>query len=152
MSLRPVVEWPLHCLKRYAHFSGRASRPEYWWFYLVIFGVNLLLSYVSKSAVVVWGVATALPMLAAASRRLHDTNHSASWLVPIYAGVAITVALGYLLKGRPPLPKSNWVPAAAFLLFLLLWVSCVLRVLFLLCKRGLNEPNRFGSVPPTIPG
>jgi uncharacterized membrane protein YhaH (DUF805 family) len=152
MSLRPVVDWPIHCLRRYADFSGRASRPEYWWFYLVVFCVNVLLSYVSARAAFAWSVATALPMLAVASRRLHDTDHSALWLVPVFAGVAIILALESLLNGRPPLPKNSWVLTIAFLLFFLLWISSCLRVLFLLCKRGLNEPNRFGTVPSPVPG
>ena len=28
------MDWAMRPLKRYAQFSGRAPRAEYWWFYL----------------------------------------------------------------------------------------------------------------------
>lgn len=37
------------CLfEKYATFSGRASRPEYWWFVLFVFGVSLVLRLVGR--------------------------------------------------------------------------------------------------------
>ena len=29
------------CMRKYADFSGRATRPEYWWFYLAVFLIEL---------------------------------------------------------------------------------------------------------------
>lgn len=69
------------CLAKYADFKGRASRPEYWWFYLF----TLLLSWGSliiDSSEIVSGIINLvflLPALAAGTRRLHDTNRSGWW-------------------------------------------------------------------------
>lgn len=69
------------CYAKYFDFKGRASRPEYWWFYL--FGT--LLSWgamlVDKSMIVWWIIyfVNFFPGIAAGSRRLHDTNRSGWW-------------------------------------------------------------------------
>ena len=68
------------CLSKYADFSGRASRPEYWWFVLASF---IALAVGSAIAIPVGGIiwlGLILPMMAAAVRRLHDTNRS-GWLL-----------------------------------------------------------------------
>ncbi|SFC45852.1 Uncharacterized membrane protein YhaH, DUF805 family [Polaromonas sp. OV174] len=64
------------CLKKFATFSGRASRSEYWWFVLFF---TLILT--ASALVHEWGVLVALavlllPLTAAATRRLHDTGRS----------------------------------------------------------------------------
>ncbi|MGN1236492.1 MAG: DUF805 domain-containing protein [Bacteroidaceae bacterium] len=68
------------CFKKYATFSGRASRSEYWWFYLATFLVSMIpfIGYLAS-------LGTAIPIIAAGVRRLHDTNHCGWWLLcPIY--------------------------------------------------------------------
>ena len=73
------------CLRKYATFSGRASRPEYWWFVLFLFLVTGAAAAVdgvifgasadaSAPLSTVIGLTTLLPSLAAAFRRLHDTG------------------------------------------------------------------------------
>lgn len=73
------------CVNNYAQFNGRASRSEYWWFYLVclLAGFVLqLLAYVSHiSFLNALGLAWFLPSLAAAVRRLHDNNRSGWWML-----------------------------------------------------------------------
>jgi uncharacterized membrane protein YhaH (DUF805 family) len=76
------------CMGKYVDFSGRASRPEYWWFYLF----TILLSWgsliVDNSGVVsgLVNLALLLPALSAAARRLHDTNRSGWWML-----IALTI-------------------------------------------------------------
>jgi len=66
------------CFKKYATFSGRASRSEYWFFYLFYAIVFSTLQYLF--IIPLW-----LPLFAAGIRRIHDTGRS-GWfiLVPIY--------------------------------------------------------------------
>jgi uncharacterized membrane protein YhaH (DUF805 family) len=80
------------CLTKYADFTGRARRSEYWWFYLftlviswVFFPISATLSYVASLALI-------LPSLAAGARRLHDTNRS-GWLLL----VGLIPILGWIL-------------------------------------------------------
>ena len=70
------------CFSKYADFSGRASRSEYWWFYLFCLILNWGASIVDAvggsggflSIAVI--LVTFLPQLAASARRLHDTGRS----------------------------------------------------------------------------
>lgn len=90
--------------KKYATFSGRASRSEYWWWYLIGFIVNAILSSLSRVEGLtgqifsvlasVWGLAILIPTLALLWRRLHDTNRSGLWaFAPIVFWIAGAVLL-----------------------------------------------------------
>lgn len=86
------------CFKKYATFSGRASRSEYWFFYLfyiIIYVIGMVvessagITYLSTLFILpIW-----LPQLAVSVRRMHDTNHS-GWflLVPIYNLILLCTA------------------------------------------------------------
>jgi uncharacterized membrane protein YhaH (DUF805 family) len=91
------------CFSKYADFSGRASRSEYWWFVLFLIGGGLLTSIVSNLLSMAFTVATLVPAIAAATRRLHDTGRSGWWqlvaLVPFVGLVIIIVMLA--LPGKP---------------------------------------------------
>ena len=69
------------CFSKFFDFNGRASRPEYWWFYLF----NLLLSWgsilVDSSQVLslLLNIVIFFPVIGAGARRLHDTNRSGWW-------------------------------------------------------------------------
>ena len=77
------------CFSKYATFSGRASRSEYWWFSLALFIFYFLAGLIDYAlrtdvASIIVLVALFLPSYAVAVRRMHDTNHSGWWvLVPI---------------------------------------------------------------------
>ena len=79
------------CFSKYVKFSGRATRAEYWWFYLFC----VLLSWGSilvdrtevLSGVIV--LVTLLPAIAVATRRLHDTNRSGWWQLIIFTIIGV---------------------------------------------------------------
>lgn len=85
------------CFSKYADFTGRASRSEYWWFVLFLMLVSVALSYVSPTASALFSIGTLLPAIAAATRRLHDTNRSGWWqlivLVPLVGTIILIVFL-----------------------------------------------------------
>jgi hypothetical protein len=64
------------CFSKYATFSGRASRSEYWYFQLFFFIVLLMAAMVSDLAISVLSIGLLLPVWASGSRRLHDANMS----------------------------------------------------------------------------
>lgn len=81
------------CLSKYADFNGRASRSEYWWFVLFTIIVSIVLSFVSNTLSGLFSLGMLLPSIAAATRRLHDTNRS-GWMqligiVPVLGWIAI---------------------------------------------------------------
>ena len=65
------------CFKRYATFEGRASRAEFWWFFL--FSSLLGITYIG------W-LATLLPLIAVGWRRMHDVGKPGIFsLIPVYS-------------------------------------------------------------------
>lgn len=87
------------CFAKYVDFSGRAQRPEYWWFFLFCFLVSLGLGIVSNTVSLLFSLGTLLPSLAAGARRLHDTNRSGwwqlLWIIPLIGWI---VAIVFLVK------------------------------------------------------
>ena len=66
------------CFIKYIDFKGRASRPEFWWFYLfyiVCWIIGFAIGPVIE-AVIILGLT--LPYISVATRRLHDIN-KAGW-------------------------------------------------------------------------
>ena len=101
MSFPEVVQTVL--TQKYADFSGRARRSEYWFFYLftiLVFLVVVVLGALlgTTALVVLYLLAIAgliVPSLALTVRRLHDTDRSGWWFlivfVPFVGGIVLLV-------------------------------------------------------------
>jgi uncharacterized membrane protein YhaH (DUF805 family) len=102
------MNWYFEVLKKYAVFSGRARRKEYWMFFLFNIIIALVLVFIDGATGLARGsgiglgplyglyvLATLIPSIAVLVRRLHDTNRSGWWLflslVPLIGGIAILV-------------------------------------------------------------
>ena len=112
------MEWMFMPFRRYAEFSGRSRRMEYWMWTLFIFlaylafvvlgivlGAGAILGAGAGSssgaaaagggALIVFGLfgifalAILVPSLAVAVRRLHDTNHSGWWILAPLTGTVL---------------------------------------------------------------
>jgi len=93
------------CLHKYVDFNGRASRSEYWWFFLfsvlVDLGAYILTeTFGTRLFVVLALIALWLPLLAAAVRRLHDAGMSGWWWWTTFIPVIGPFVLAYLLVQR----------------------------------------------------
>lgn len=79
------------CLAKYADFTGRASRPEYWWFYLftLLLGWGSMIADPTGAANLLVTLALFLPATSAAARRLHDTNRSGWWMLIAFTIIGI---------------------------------------------------------------
>ena len=98
---------------KYAQFSGRSSRKEFWLFYLLITIASIVLTVIDISigsfdAVSEFGLlsgiftlAIIVPSLAVSVRRLHDTDRSGWWLllsfIPLLGSIVLVVF--WCLKG-----------------------------------------------------
>ncbi len=80
------------CFAKYADFSGRASRSEYWWWVLFIILASLAAGVVSDKLAALVSLATFLPSLAVGVRRLHDIDKS-GWLIL----VSLIPVVGWLI-------------------------------------------------------
>jgi uncharacterized membrane protein YhaH (DUF805 family) len=83
------------CFTKYAEFNGRASRSEFWWFFLFIVLVSIALSVLSDTASALFSLGTLLPSFAVGARRLHDTNKSGwfqlFWIIPVIGWILLIV-------------------------------------------------------------
>lgn len=91
------------CLSKYGVWQGRASRSEYWWFFLFLtllgWAVNIVDAVAmdgSQVGPVIVNLAFLLPSIAALIRRLHDTNRSGWWSLIAFTGIGIPVLIYWL--------------------------------------------------------
>ena len=144
-----MFEYMIMPFRRYAEFSGRSRRLEYWAFTLLSFIVVLLImavamafgfSFGAFSSIEAGGnpsaffgpgffllmglagiylLAALIPGIAVTVRRLHDRDMSGWWY------------LGFIALGM--IPFVGWIANIAFLV--------------ILCLPGTRGPNRFGEDP-----
>jgi len=106
-------------LANYCCFTGRASRSEYWWFYLfnlilsgvitIVFAILAALFHSTVPATIGYFVnfavalALLLPTLGLWFRRLHDTGRSGWWwLISLIPFVGVIIMIVFLCKESQP--------------------------------------------------
>jgi uncharacterized membrane protein YhaH (DUF805 family) len=93
------MDYFLDAYREYANFQGRASRQQYWMFYL-FYMIAYILLFMLDVMIGTTGLLSGLfalgsfiPSIAIAARRLHDTNRTGWWqlllLVPIIGGLVL---------------------------------------------------------------
>lgn len=176
MSGISPITWALRPLKKYATFSGRAGRAEFWWFFLFIiilyvvmwvalFGVagDLGSSPAEPSAGMfrslgVIGIVIGLfwlmlliPSLAVSTRRLHDTNRSGWWLGCFYllyaVYVVMTFGFAFPVNGTGEPSSTGMAGLMGAALVGLLFLVYSIALLVFYCLPGTKGPNRFGQDP-----
>ena len=101
------MSWYLEVLQKYAVFSGRARRKEYWMFFLinliisiVLIAIDSLIGTFRPQAGVgllqgLYSLAVLIPSLAVTVRRLHDIGRSGWWiligLIPVIGGIVLLI-------------------------------------------------------------
>jgi uncharacterized membrane protein YhaH (DUF805 family) len=124
------MDWMLMPLKRYADFTGRSRRKEFWMFTLLNFIVTIVLygliimgmdfqtgqmgalSMLGGGLLLIYGLAVLVPSIAVHVRRFHDQD------------------------------KSGW-----FVLLMFIPGIGGLIVIVFMCLEGTRGPNRFGEDP-----
>lgn len=92
------------CLKQYAGFSGRATRPEFWWFFLFQILVSIAASMINDVLSGLVSLAFVLPSLAVGARRLHDIGKSGWWQLLMLSGIGIFVLIYFWVQPG----KGEW--------------------------------------------
>jgi uncharacterized membrane protein YhaH (DUF805 family) len=128
MQFMPAVK---RVFSNYANFSGRATRPEYWWFCLFNLIVGVVLGVLGSLADIgyrggnalqdLYSLAVLVPSLAVATRRLHDTDKS-GWrqlwaltivgIIPLIFWLAQPTQAGANKYGPQPVVDVDVPPAA----------------------------------------
>ncbi len=126
--------WYLEVFRRYAEFSGRSRRKEYWMFalfnILFIFGLAMIMAVLASIfgdtgivfiipviILIIYFAVVFIPALAVTVRRLHDTGRS-GWFILLnfipYVG-GLIVFIFTVLDSEPgenkwgPNPKEDYV-------------------------------------------
>lgn len=147
------------CFKKYAVFSGRSTRLEYWSFTFFQILANIILSLVPVLGNVLSSIlvlACYIPSLAVSFRRLHDTGRSGLWHFAPFLGVVGFIPFIVLLaaSGFDVEDESFYmehIPALLFMLagFLAIMVLGIVVFVFLVSPSavGTNKygPNPFGE-------
>ena len=103
------MSWYIEVLKKYAVFSGRARRKEYWMFvlfsiiiYLVLYVLELLVGGPGIVAFL-YCLAVLLPSISVCVRRLHDIGRSGWWifisLIPAIGAIILLIFM--VLESKP---------------------------------------------------
>ena len=128
------------CFKKYFDFEGRASKSEFWFFYLfvviVFFGAGILLgvflpadeSYDTLVLLVIY-LPLLIPSIAVTARRIHDFGKS-GWMQCIFIpGFIIPEFLSYNAAG--------WIIYIITLILFVVYVN----------QKTDRRKNKFGPVP-----
>lgn len=148
------VDWAKRPLQKFADFTGRAPRAEYWWYTLAVIVVALLISTI-ESIVGLGGMfagygplslllmlALLVPGLAVTVRRLHDTNRSGWWvLLPIIPYVLVAIVAG----GAAASGSMAGLGAAGLLGLVAL--VCAIALLVFMALPSTPGDNRYGPNP-----
>ena len=167
------MEWMLVPLKRYAEFSGRSRRMEYWmwivfqfligiafWILMMLVaGFSMFGAVATKDPAALagagvgavlllglWsliGLGLIIPSLAVAVRRLHDTNRSGWWILAPLVPYVLAFALMFGSGSK------DGFAAAGMLGFLCILAAMVLGLVLLVFMflDGTPGPNRYGPDP-----
>ena len=152
------IDWAKRPIQKYADFSGRAPRAEYWWFVLAMVIVFVALSIVesivglNKMILGVYGPLTVLlwlavlvPSLSVGVRRLHDTDRSGWWLLLM---VPYGVAVVLMLRSMSAAAAAGTMPGfGAAGILMLVGFACLITLLVFYCLAGTPGDNRYGPNP-----
>lgn len=107
------MNYYLLALQKYATFSGRATRPEYWYFFLINFLIGIAINIVSMIAGdvysivgMIYSLAMFIPGLAICARRLHDIGKSGWMMLVALIPLAGIIWLIVLLATKSS-PENN---------------------------------------------
>lgn len=147
--------------RRYATFSGRSSRSQYWFVVLALVILNIFISVpmilvpfamfgvpalglglMVVANIVVFGIAIAIliPSLALTVRRLHDIGRSGVWLViflllPMLAGLILVLAM-----------QNNYNTAGIIFSMAILPIAGIWGLIWM-CTPGDVGENEYGPDP-----
>lgn len=160
------------CFAKYITFAGRASRSEYWWFFLFILLGNIATSildtalfgwdggssdvnfsgtefeadtsYQAGPLGTIFGLGTLLPALSAGWRRMHDTGRAGYMLFyPLMVMAGIFIWLA--LYGNSGVIGGPLVTISIFVLLI-----SPLLVLWWLSRPSQPDDNNYGPPPALV--
>ncbi len=177
LRVRPMMsfmEAVKTCFKKYANFSGRARRSEFWWFSLALIIIEIIISIISLFTrdwnayflasrnlehlemlrisycnfggilSLIFCIVTFIPSLSVQVRRFHDVGKSGKWVI-----VPLLASFA-IIVGICMLSKENLLaPIPLILIFVPLLLFGVFGIIFLVwsCLDSKPQTNKWGPSP-----
>ncbi|AHE53167.1 DUF805 domain-containing protein [Sphingomonas sanxanigenens] len=168
------MEWMILPLKRYADFSGRSRRLEFWMWFLAMFVINIVFTVLILMALggaaafsdpeniganmtaifagagvimiisIVVSLGLLIPSLAVTVRRLHDSDKSGWWIMLFWGPYLLSVVFGFAGAAMGSGGVALMLIGGVFNLLLL--VACVVMLVFCVLD-GTRGSNRYGEDP-----
>ena len=150
------------CLRKYATFSGRASRSEYWWFGLAVILTSIVAliidtvvfdalntdGYMITPVLELFSLALLLPSWSVAVRRMQDIGQNgkiwfwafAMYYTAVYFGTFLDIT-GF----APDYDETRFFTAIVIIIALFLLVHILLAI-----KRSQSVENKYGPNPNEV--
>jgi len=96
------------CFAKYADFNGRATRTEYWWFFLAVLLGSATASLIAPRFYALFALVTLLPMIAVGARRLHDTDRSGWWQLLALVPFGVILVIIFLAQRSKEEQQQFW--------------------------------------------
>lgn len=154
-ELNPI-QWAFLPLRKYAVFSGRSPRAEYWWYALVFgiagFGLGILdVTLIGPPIIGGYGplglafvLAMASPGIAVTVRRLHDIERSGWWCLIRLIGLAVG------LTGPAKLAQIGSLDQPLFgiaVVAIVAWICLAFTLFLFMITPGTEDRNEYGPDP-----
>lgn len=142
--------WYLHSIKNYNTFSGRASRPEYWYFILgniLITAILLQWDIFTEGLpfLNMYNILIFIPTIAVTFRRFHDVNLSGWWVsVPLMALFVVSFAASALKAYN----QYKGILYDASMLYFISGIILIIYPIFVLIVaslKGSEKTNKYGK-------
>jgi uncharacterized membrane protein YhaH (DUF805 family) len=165
------------CFRKYVTFSGRATRPEYWYFVLFLFAGSIAAGALDGALFgmaqvevapgefraqsngplsLIFALVTFIPVISAGWRRMHDSGRSGLHLLyPLIVMVGIGSFFGFTF-GIDTMDGSMFdnLEGLMLLLFAVSMIVLMLSpliVIWWLARPSDPGPNRYGPHPNEVP-
>jgi len=148
-------------LMKYAVFSGRARRSEYWVWILINVIIGFVLSIID---VFIWRGGNAplsfsyrlvvlLPTICVTCRRLHDTGRSGWWGLPVFIGLISSVVPRSVQVHISTLalpPSLNVASSIIIVLLVFIYLPALGLLIYYLVSDSKPGPNKYGPYPKDV--
>ena len=162
-SMTPVDWAKRPILEKYADFSGRAPRPELWWYFLAIviafivvdiiesiLGIHRMIAGMYGPLSTLLWLATIVPSLAVGVRRLHDVNKTGWWVLLPVIPECLTMVMALTTAGAVAAGGGFGAAAGGLaitgLLGLITLIAAIVLIVFYVMP-GTPGENRYGPNP-----
>lgn len=155
------MNWYIEVLKKYAVFSGRARRKEYWFFILfstiasiIVTVLDVVIGTYNPVTAVgflssLYSLGVLIPTIAVTVRRLHDTDRSGWWVLMPFSmliGVGITAAI--IIPSI--VANGDEASAGVVILLVIIFIATLITIFVFMVLDSTPGTNRYGENPKNL--